>query len=551
MFKVKAISSMEKVLPLREPSGEGFSGRLTALRGETVSFQIACYQDGVRKEKLHAEGSEFVRVRSVDLVPCEYPCHPDGRIDSDYLATTPGLYPDILREEPDYGFLMMSCQWRALWVDICVPNDADAGEYSCEVSLFRIPFPGKQWEKECAAKVHVTVEVLDCCLPALDIPHTEWFHSDCLANTYETEVFSEKHWGIIRNFLNTAADRHCNMILTPLFTPPLDTAVGGERRTVQLVGVTKTEEEQYLFDFSKLERWVNLCKEVGFRYFEMSHLFSQWGAAAAPKIVGTVNGQAKKLFGWETDASGQEYRTFLHAFLPALKKELSLLGILENSWFHISDEPSREQMESYRRARDIVAPDLLGCHMMDALSDFDFYKEGLVETPVCATNHIRPFLEDRPSHLFAYYCMAQYRDVSNRFIVQPGYRTRILGMQLYREHIDGFLHWGYNFYNTECSLYPIDPFTCTDAEGAFPSGDPFLVYPGKNGKPIESMRLMLMDEAFSDYCALIALESRIGREETCRVLDKEQTIAIDKYPPSCGGTAGLRDSVNQKLRAVL
>ena len=48
------------------------------------------------------------------------------------------------------------------------------------------------------------------------------------------------------------------MILTPIFTPPLDTAVGGERRTVQLVGITKTGSE-YSFDFTLLERWINLC----------------------------------------------------------------------------------------------------------------------------------------------------------------------------------------------------------------------------------------------------------------------------------------------------
>ena len=45
----------------------------------------------------------------------------------------------------------------------------------------------------------------------------------------------------------------------------------------------------------------------------------------------------------------------------------------------------------------------------------------------------------------------------------PGNRTRIIGMQIYRYDLDGFLHWGYNFYNSEYSLYPIDPYRCTDA----------------------------------------------------------------------------------------
>lgn len=550
MFQIKAVSSMEKVLPTREPSGDGFCGRLTALKGETVSFQIACRQDGLRKERLHIVSEKPVRIRSVGLVPCEYPCHTGGRLDADYLGTEPGLYPDLLEEEPACGFSLISCQWRAFWVDICVPSDVEAGIYQYQIRLFRFPAPEEKKEPELAAEVPITMEVLDFHLPELAIPHTEWFHCDCLANYYDEEVFSEKHWEIIGNFLRTAASHHCNMILTPIFTPPLDTAVGGERRTVQLVGVTKTGAGQYLFDFSKLERWIALCQQSGFRYFEMSHLFSQWGAVAAPKIVGIVDGQKQRLFGWETDASGPEYRAFLHAFLPELKRELQRLGVLENTWFHISDEPSGSQIESYRRARDIVSRDLDGCHLMDALSDFDFYQQGLVETPVCASDHIEPFLENRPPRLFTYYCTAQWKNVSNRFIAQPGYRTRVLGMQLFREHIDGFLHWGFNFYNSEYSLYPIDPFTCTDAGGAFPSGDPFLVYPGENGMPEDSIRLMLMDEAFSDYCALQVLESLIGRDEACRVLDPEKTLSISRYPESCAGVQELRDRVNQKLREL-
>ena len=50
-------------------------------------------------------------------------------------------------------------------------------------------------------------------------------------------VFSEEHWEIIENYLHEYVKRGCNMILTPLFTPALDTAVGAERTTTQLLDV--------------------------------------------------------------------------------------------------------------------------------------------------------------------------------------------------------------------------------------------------------------------------------------------------------------------------
>ena len=45
---------------------------------------------------------------------------------------------------------------------------------------------------------------------------------------------------------------------------------------------------------------------------------------------------------------------------------------------------------------------------------------------------------------------------SNRFIAMPSYRTRSIGMQMFGYGIKGFLHWGYNFYNTQYSREQIN-----------------------------------------------------------------------------------------------
>jgi hypothetical protein len=50
----------------------------------------------------------------------------------------------------------------------------------------------------------------------------------------------------------------------------------------------------------------------------LSHLFTQWGAAHAPKIMATVDGTYRRLFGWETDAISDEYVGFLEAFAAEL-----------------------------------------------------------------------------------------------------------------------------------------------------------------------------------------------------------------------------------------
>ena len=89
-------------------------------------------------------------------------------------------------------------------------------------------------------------------------------------------------------------------------------------------------------------------------------------------------------------------KNFLHQFLTALKEEMDRLGIREKVYFHISDEPQMTQIDSYRAAKQVVAEDLEGCIVFDALSDYDFYKEGLVSQPVCALNHMEPIFR-RPT----------------------------------------------------------------------------------------------------------------------------------------------------------
>ena len=394
-FKMKLVSSMEKIFPAKEPSGDGASEKMTGLKGETVSFQLGYYWCGERKQrgsvKVNAPEDIQVRVRTVDLVPCAYPCHMTR--DEGYLVTEPGLYPDLLSDISKFGFPLVSGQWRSLWVDLETTDGTKAGEYPVEIIL------GNMEDNQVLGTVNVSLEVINAVLPKLDIPHTEWFHSDCLANYYDVDVFSEEHWSILEKFIAHAVKRGCNMILTPIFTPPLDTAVGGERRTVQLVDITVTGSG-YEFSYEKFERWVAMCRRAGMKFFEISHLFSQWGAKATPKIVGTIDGKEQKIFGWQTKADSKEYTEFLHVFLDSFTAELKKLDIEKQCFFHISDEPSQEQLESYRTAKDLVKDQLKDYRMIDALSDHKFFESGVIEEPVCANDHIEPFLEDRPERLW-------------------------------------------------------------------------------------------------------------------------------------------------------
>ena len=188
-------------------------------------------------------------------------------------------------------------------------------------------------------------------LPKQKLIHTEWFHADCVADYYHTEVFGEAHWRALESQIAMAAELGVNMLLTPVFTPPLDSGCGHGADDGAACGYFKGREG-YHFDFSRLERWCALCRRYGIEYLEMPHLFTQWGAQATPKILILEGGRLQKRFGWHVPAGSRDYREFLQEFLPALQDKLQNIGYdREHVYFHISDEPSEGNLESYAAAK--------------------------------------------------------------------------------------------------------------------------------------------------------------------------------------------------------
>ena len=131
----------------------------------------------------------------------------------------------------------------------------------------------------------------------------------------------------------------------------------------------------------------------------------------------------------------------------------------------------------------------------------------------------------------------------------PSARNRILGVQLYKFQVKGFLHWGYNFYFLQYSKGLIDPYKVTDAGGAFYSGDSFVVYPAKDGTPYNSLRLNVFYDAFQDMLALKLLESKIGREKTLAVLEDglDKPITFSEYPRGDKWILEMRERINKKI----
>lgn len=534
-MNIKIISPLEKIYK-EDSMPEGSFECFSMLKNEKKSFQIAIEGEKGKECKISIDGIGKVKLYTVEHIKSELPMWDKGA-DDYFRFSKSGYYPDLLLPVEN-GTVTLGDGVTVLWAEIDATENS-VGIHNITVSVDEL-------------SAEVKAEIIDAELDFSDFLYTNWYHTDCLMTYYNFEAFSDEYWRVCENYLKTAREYGMNCVLTPLFTPALDTQIGKERPTVQLVDV-KLTKGVYSFNFDKLTKWIEMARRCGVKYFECSHFYTQWGARHAPKIMAEVDGEYKRIFGWETRANGKKYREFLEAFSIHFKNYIERKNLKDNILLHVSDEPNIGCLSSYWGASKYIHSLFKGYKIMDALSDYRFYKLKVVSNPVPANDHIDKFLGN-VKNLWVYYCSAQKNHyVSNRFFCNESLRTRIIGYQMYKYGIKGFLHWGYNFYYTRLSKAPIDPFENSDAGKAFPSGDSYIVYPAKDGTPYHSIRFKVFYDALQDMAALNTLEKLTDKNTCLNIIEEcgRHNLTFRDYPHDENWMLTTREKVNALISSKI
>lgn len=534
--KISIISSLEKLYH-GDKVPEKILSHFSMLKNEKKSFQIVIESDRDFNGTLTIETNiKDIHKYSVEHIKSDYPMAKGA--DDYHRFSEDGYYPDLLL--PVANEINIFKGINVFWIEVNADKE-NIGNNEVKVLLNE--------NDVTLTESSLNIEIIDCSLDFNDFIYTNWFHTDCLMSYYNFEAFSDEYWRVTENFLKTANEYGMNCVLTPIFTPPLDTEFGKERPTVQLVDVS-IENGKYSFNFDKLTKWVEMSKRCGIKYFEMAHFFTQWGACHAPKIMATVDGEYKKIFGWETKATSKEYKKFLTVFSVEFKKYLEKSSLKDKALIHVSDEPNFAMLRSYLKASRLIHKLYKGYKIVDALSDIRFYKLRIVTTPIPSNDHIDKFF-GKTDELWTYYCSEQNEKyVSNRFFCNSSLRNRVLGYQLFKFNVKGFLHWGYNFYYTRLSKAVIDPYKVSDAGGKFPSGDSYVVYPAEEGTAYHSIRLKVFYDALQDMAALNTLE-KLTDKQTCLDIIEENgkhLITFSEYPHSDEWLLTTREKINLKIK---
>lgn len=547
MLKTRLVSSQEKIFTDDRIENFKEASELSTLMGERFSFQLLYVDEGkdytfdrrpILDLTIGGSLKDYVTVRDVRNVPVDRPINPEHH-DGQYLRKSPGIYPDLLTPLRYGGKVVLGRDLlRSLWIEV-EPSVELSGKHDVTLTLSL---------NDTSVTHTISVEIIPVALSENKMMFTQWFYCDCLAAYYNVPAWSEKHWEVVENFARLYAKRGRNMIYTPLLTPALNVLPPFERTPSQLVDVTLTNGE-YTFGFEKVDRWVDMCDRVGIEYFEISHFFDQHRAAHSAKVYATVDGEEKQIFTWDTPSDDPEYVRFLRAMVSAFVEHMKARGDDRRCYYHISDEPHLDLLEHYTKIKASIEDIVRGYPIMDALSDFDFYSTGALATPVPVTSKIMPFIDACVPNLWTYYACNQLVGYSNCYVAMPSWRTRSIGMQLFKYNIHGFLHWGFNYYNNRASGDAINPYLDLGGEDWVPAGDTFIVYPDQDGTPLESIRGITMDEAMQDVRAMRAAEALTSHDEVVRVMEEALggEITFERCAHSADEMLRVRKAVNDLI----
>jgi len=489
--------STVRLYPRTAPS-RGPAPGFDVAANEQFSFQVAVRSEEAEPQRVRVEARGpsgwTVRVRRVGYVPLAHFNTPAGASDDDLegRGQVPGYVPDPLFDEDNV--LLAAAETHAFWITVR-PGGAAPGRHAIRVTV--LPERGRPRSHAVRGRVRDLVLA-----GRRDFSVTHWFYNDALIDWYRTDLFDARFWKILPRYVRDVVEHGQDTLYVPVFTPPLD----GVKRPSQLLGVTRAGRGRYRFDWRDVERYVALARRGGVERFEWCHPFTQWGAAHAIRVYEGQGRGEKRLWPPGTGATSPAYRAFLSQYLPELHGFLAKRRILDRSFFHVSDEPhSAEHLVNYRKARAALRELAPWMKVMDALSEIRFAREGLTDMPVPTTGAALDFVKEG-FPCWCYYCCVPRGAFVNRLLDTPLAKIAMHGMLFYRWAVQGFLHWGYNYWYKSQTRTLIDPFTVQDGLSwpGWASGDPFVVYPGPDG-PIDSMRWEVFGESLQDYRLLQTL----------------------------------------------
>ncbi len=466
-MKIVAANPLAKVLRTSAPDAAAPSElRIEGARGETVSAQavlipgdspdtvtprISILRSADGKATILPKSVRLQWERYIDLTANTTAVPPD-----DLVGKAPISIPDAFWEDAERPIEPRSLQ--PLWIEIDVPADAKPGEYRGELTVSGA-------KGRCS--LPVIVRVRDFAMPAERHQQViEWW--DFPGRTFQSLTpDSDAYWKHL--------EQMCELVKR-------------HRQTDVRLSWTSIQITGDRCDTTFFEKFAEVAFRAGMRAVHLTSV-----------------GQHTK-FQLEPDSRVIPIEDNLRR-LAAIEKVIAKRGWQGRVFTSLADEPFIYHEKSYqqllKRVREI-APDI---GVIEAIETEDV---GDLDVYVPKLSHINLWwprfeqLKHEGKTVWFYTCCFPRGRYPNRFLDQPLIAARELHWISYLYGLDGFLHWGFNWFAPDADPYTEKGITPWN----LPPGDSAVAYPGRDGW-LGSLRLSAMRDGLQDYEYLWTLEDRL------------------------------------------
>ena len=388
--------------------------------------------------------------------------------------------------------------YRGLWLTVQVPQDAAPGTYKGYVEL---ECEGK------TAKYNYSVKVLGRKLPS----PKEWsFHLDLWQNPYavarvhNVEVWSDKHFEVLRPYMLKLASAGQKAITATLIDRPWDGQTYDPFGS--MVTWIKKADGTWLYDFTIFDRWVEFMMSCGIDKEITCFSMIPW------KLSFRYYDQATHTHKYINCAPGDEaYAQFWGGMLSAFAKHLKEKGWFDKTFISM-DERSLQQMQAAIKVIKEYAPgmkiSMAGNYHPEIEADIydyclDIFAYGAYTPELIASRR-------EQGKVSTYYtcCSAEY---PNLFTFTAPADAEFIALEALAKGLDGYLRWAYNSW----TVTPEADSRFT----AWPAGDTYVIYPFSISS-IRWERLVQGIQQFEKYKILLAEAKAKGNASRVKALEK-------------------------------
>jgi len=475
--------ALTKVLPGAAPrpagpvaisgaQGETASGQIVVRPSADVTVRASCTGLTGPAGQIPASRLRLQWVRRIEISRNSADIPKD-----ELIAEAPASIPDPFWEGDTVAAKAGAAQ--ALWIEADIPDDAAAGRYDGVIRLAA---------GDVSADAPISLRVFGFRMPSERHQQvTNWFTFPGAGMSVKPD--SDEYWALARRFAETLVRHRQTCFMTHL----------------SLISTTYSRAEGFRCDFTRLDRWAATFLGAG---MERMELFQAGRATAGvdnresrtepADLAVTVKDSGVKLTAEQK----------LRGVLQQLEKHIRAKGWVGKVMIHIADEPFVHTVPSYRAVARIVHEAAPSLRIIEAVEATGF--GDAIDVLVPKLSHLNlwyPYFRDAHSQgreLWFYTCCHPQGRYPNRFLDQPLVKARALHWIQYLYGLDGFLHWGLNWFADG-----VDPYSEEGISQGLPLGDRAVLYPGKGGY-VGSLRLSAMRDGLQDYEYLWTLEQRIA-----------------------------------------